>query len=79
MSNLKYGKKKSRYMTVMVSMFAMPVIAILTFLGIVPLDFWLGWMAVLVFIVAVIVYFTKYRNNKYARFGMKKGDEDNIG
>lgn len=42
MSNLKFGKKKSQYRSVLTGLIAMPIIAILTFLGIVPLDPWLG-------------------------------------
>lgn len=76
MSYLKYGKKKSQYTSVLVSLFAMPVIAILTFLGVVPLEQYIGWIAVVVFIISLILYFTKFKN---AKLGMKKGDEDNIG
>jgi hypothetical protein len=76
MSYLKYGKKKSQYTSVLVSLFAMPTIAILTFLGVVPLEQYIGWIAVVGFIVSLILYFTKFKN---AKLGMKKGDEDNIG
>lgn len=75
MSNLNFGKKKAQFMRVVVSMFAFPVIAILTFLGVVPLDPWIGWAAIILFVISVIIYFTRFRN---AKFGMKKGDEEKL-
>ncbi|MCT1902316.1 hypothetical protein [Oceanobacillus sojae] len=75
-SNLKFGKKKSQYFRVLTGVVAMPIIAILTFLGVVPLDPVIGWMALVVFVVSLFLLFTKFKN---AKFGMKKGDEDNIG
>ncbi|GIN73410.1 hypothetical protein J14TS2_38850 [Bacillus sp. J14TS2] len=76
MSYLKYGKKKSQYFKVLTGVITMPIIAILTFLEVIPLDPLIGWLAIAVFIVSLVLLLAKFKN---AKFGMKKGDEENIG
>lgn len=78
MVNLDYGAKKSQFRTIIVCIFAMPIIAFGTFTGIMPLDNTIGWLAIIVFIVGVIMYFTKFRGKgkyKNVKHGMKEGDE----
>ncbi|MBY7144935.1 hypothetical protein KFZ56_18115 [Virgibacillus sp. NKC19-3] len=75
MSYVSFGKKKSQYLSVLTGVFTMPIIAILTFLGVVPLEPAVGWLAAAVFVVSLFLLFTKFKN---AKFGMKKGDEKNF-
>lgn len=64
MAQPKYGKKKAQYRKILLSITVMPVIAILTFLGVVPLDQSIGWLALVVFVVALIIYFVKFNTKK---------------
>lgn len=64
MAQPKYGKKKAQYRKILISLTVMPVIAILTFLGVVTLDQLIGWLALAVFVVALIVYFVKFNDSQ---------------
>ncbi|MBM7840951.1 hypothetical protein JOC54_004245 [Alkalihalobacillus xiaoxiensis] len=75
MNNVKFGKKKSRYTTILGAVITMPIIAVLTFLEVIPLDPMIGWIAIAAFIIGLILMLTKFRNTK---LGMDKGDENNI-
>lgn len=75
MSNLEFGKKKSRYTTILTAVISMPIIAVLTFLEVIPLDPIIGWIAIGGFIISLILLLTKFKN---AKLGMDKGDEKNI-
>ncbi|WP_099300717.1 hypothetical protein [Bacillus sp. Marseille-P3800] len=75
MSNFKFGMKKSRYTSILTSVITLPIIAILTFLDVIPLDPIFGWIAVGGFIIGLILLLTKFKN---AKLGMDKGDEENI-
>lgn len=66
MSHFKKGMRHSRYRTVLLSITAMPVIAVLGFLDVIPVSNTLAWLALAAFIVGLIVFFVSFNGKQSA-------------
>ncbi|GAF12421.1 hypothetical protein JCM19046_2821 [Bacillus sp. JCM 19046] len=66
MASFRKGMRHSRYKTVLTSLVAMPIIAVLGFLDVIPVSNTLAWVALAAFVVGLIVFFTTFNGKNPA-------------
>lgn len=66
MASFRKGVRRSSYRSVLTSLVAMPIIAFLEFLDVIPVSNTLAWVALAAIVVGMIIFFTTFKGKNRA-------------